>query len=42
MVGLTRESINKHLAAWQLAGILKIGHATIDILNVDALRERSE
>ncbi|HXQ53575.1 MAG TPA: Crp/Fnr family transcriptional regulator [Stellaceae bacterium] len=42
MIGLTRESINKHLSVWQQAGILKVGHGAITILDADALRQQAE
>ena len=42
MVGLSRESINKQLSAWQHHGMIKVGQGTITILNARALREHVE
>jgi len=42
MIGLSRESINKQLAAWQKDGIIKIDNGAIVILDEDALREYEE
>ncbi|HUH84082.1 MAG TPA: Crp/Fnr family transcriptional regulator [Stellaceae bacterium] len=37
MIGLSRESINKQLAAWQQDGVIKLDHGTITILDEHAL-----
>jgi CRP/FNR family transcriptional regulator, cyclic AMP receptor protein len=42
MIGLSRESINKQLGAWQHAGTLKIDQGTITILDAEALRQHGE
>ena len=42
MIGLSRESINKQLAAWQQAGMLRIDQGTITILDAEALRRHGE
>lgn len=42
MVGLTRESINKHLSTWQQEGLLKIEGGSITLLDADALRKLAE
>ena len=42
MIGLSRESINKQLNAWQQEGMLKIEHGTIVILDAAALRRQGE
>jgi CRP/FNR family transcriptional regulator, cyclic AMP receptor protein len=39
MVGLTRESINKHLSAWAHEGVLKVEGGNITILDSKALRD---
>jgi CRP-like cAMP-binding protein len=39
MVGLSRESINKQLSAWQHDGMIKVEQGTITILNARALRQ---
>ncbi len=40
MVGLSRESINKQLAAWQHDGMIKVEQGTITILDTAALQHR--
>lgn len=42
MIGLSRESINKQLSAWQKDGIIKVEEGTITILDQSALREFAE
>jgi CRP/FNR family cyclic AMP-dependent transcriptional regulator len=42
MIGLSRESINKQLKAWQQEGMLKIEQGTIIILDAEALRQHAE
>jgi len=42
MIGLSRESINKQLKAWQQEGLLTIEQGTIIILDLEALRQHSE
>lgn len=42
MIGLSRESINKQLNAWQQEGMLKIEQGTIVILDAEALRQHGE
>jgi CRP-like cAMP-binding protein len=42
MLGLSRESINKQLSAWQRAGVIKVERAAITILDEAALRDRAE
>jgi CRP/FNR family transcriptional regulator, cyclic AMP receptor protein len=42
MIGLSRESINKQLKAWQQEGVLAIEQGTITILDLDALRQHGE
>ena len=41
MIGLSRESINKQLAAWHREGIIKIEEGAIFILDESALRDLS-
>jgi len=40
MIGLSRESINKQLAAWQHDGMIKVEQGTITILDAAALQHR--
>ena len=40
MIGLSRESINKQLAAWQHDGMIKVEQGTITILDTAALQHR--
>ncbi len=42
MLGLSRESINKHLAAWQQGGMIKLDQGTITLLDMRALRHHAE
>jgi CRP/FNR family transcriptional regulator, cyclic AMP receptor protein len=42
MIGLSRESINKQLAAWQQDGVIKVDHGTITILDEPALEACAE
>jgi CRP-like cAMP-binding protein len=42
MIGLSRESINKQLKAWEQDGMLRIEHGTITVLDADALRRHGE
>ncbi len=42
MIGLSRESINKQLNAWQQEGMLKIEQGTIVVLDAAALRQHGE
>jgi CRP-like cAMP-binding protein len=42
MIGLSRESINKQLAAWQKDGVIKIENGSIILLDADALRAYGE
>ncbi len=42
MLGLSRESINKQLAAWQQIGFIKLDQGTIAILDVAALRRQAD
>ena len=37
MLGLSRESINKHLAGWQKAGLVRVAHGAITVLDRDGL-----
>jgi CRP-like cAMP-binding protein len=41
MLGLSRETINKQLAAWQRAGLVKAGKGVIKILSIRGLRDRA-
>ena len=42
MIGLSRESINKQLKAWEQDGMLRIEQGTITVLDADALRREEE
>jgi CRP-like cAMP-binding protein len=42
MIGLSRESINKQLKAWEQDGTLRIEQGTIVVLDADALRRQGE
>jgi CRP-like cAMP-binding protein len=39
MVGITRESINKHLGAWAKDGLVAVGRNEIEIIDEQGLRD---
>ena len=39
MVGITRESINKHLGAWAKDGLIAVGRTEIEIIDEQGLRD---
>ena len=39
MVGITRESINKHLGAWAKDGLIAVGRTEIEIVDEQGLRD---
>lgn len=42
MVGMTRESINKQLRAWEIRGWVRLEHGAIAVLNTEPLQELAD
>jgi CRP/FNR family cyclic AMP-dependent transcriptional regulator len=42
MVGISRESTNKQLVAWEAKGLVRLQHGAVAVLDPDALRELAE